>query len=82
MLVEEQFDLLFVSGAQGGGGDGDFVAVGVVACLGDGRDAGAGAREGWGEGVVEDAEGGEVGGGEGVGGVVGEAGAVLERGES
>jgi len=35
MLVEERPDFLFVGGAQGGGGDGDFVAVGVVACLGD-----------------------------------------------
>jgi len=36
MLVEERFDLFFVGGAQGERGDGDFVAVGVVACVGDG----------------------------------------------
>jgi hypothetical protein len=77
MLVEEQFDLFFVGGALGGGGEGDFVAVGVVARLGDDGDAGAGAGEGGGEGVVEDAEGGEVDGGEGVGGGVGEAGVAL-----
>lgn len=80
MLVEEGSDVVFVGGAQGGGGDGDLVAVDVVACERDVCDADARAGEGGGEGVVQDAEGGEVGRGEGVGRVVGEAGVALVRG--
>lgn len=59
MLAEEHLDLVFVDGAHGGGRDGDFIAVLVVAVFGDGvdgRDRGAM--------VVENAERGEVAGGD------------------
>ena len=79
MLIIEQFDLVFVNGAHGARGDCDFVAVGVVAGLGEGFEAGGGGGGGGREGVVQDAEGGEVGGWEGGAGVVGEAAVALER---
>lgn len=68
VLVEEGSHLGFVDVAHGCGGHGDFVAVAVAALRGervDGRERG--------HAEVEDAEGREVGGGQGVPGVVGEA---------
>jgi hypothetical protein len=67
VLVEEHFHFGLVDLAHGGGGDGDFVAVLVVARLGEGVDCGEGGVVG-----VEDAEGRELRGGDGAGGVVGE----------
>jgi hypothetical protein len=67
MLVEEHFHLGFVDIAHGGGGDGDFIAVLVVAVAGEGVDGGEIGVVG-----VEDAEGGELGWRDGAGWVVGE----------
>lgn len=80
MLSVEHFDLVLVGGAQGRGGDGDFVAVDVGAGLREVLDLGGGGGRGDGEDVVDDAEGSEVGWWEGGAGVVGEAGVVLEVG--
>lgn len=77
MLVEEHLDPVFIGGTHGGGGDGDLVAVGIVAGLSGGLDAATGVGEGGGDGVVEDAELGEVGRGEDVVGEVGEAAVAL-----
>lgn len=77
VLVVEHFDFLFVGSAHGAAGDGDFVAVGVVAAFGEGVEVGGGGGGGGREGVVEDAEGGEVGGGECDVGVVREAAVAL-----
>lgn len=76
VLVEEGFHFGLVHLAHGGGADGDFVAVLVVAV----RRKGVDGREG-GVGGVEDAEGGEVGGGDGAVGVVGETLVALFGGE-
>jgi hypothetical protein len=62
MLVEEHFHLGFVDIAHGGGGDGDFIAVLVVAVAGEGVDGGEIGVVG-----VEDAEGGELGWRDGAG---------------
>jgi hypothetical protein len=68
VLVEEAFYFLLVDVAHGGGGDGDFVAVLVRALLGERFYFVVG-----GDVLVEDAKVGEVGGGDGAAGVVGEA---------
>lgn len=62
MLVEEHLHLLFVDCAHLFGGDGDFVAVLVGAAFGDFVHVGGVFG---GDVVVEDAESGEVGGGDG-----------------
>lgn len=77
MFLIENFNLFFVDSTHGARGDGDFVAVGVVAGLDEGFELSGGGGRGGREGVVEDAEGGEVGGGEGGAGVVGEAAVAL-----
>lgn len=73
VLVEEDFDFFFVVW-QGGGRDCDFVAVLVVAGRGEVVD-----RVQGGEIVADDAEFGEVGGGDGAAAVVGEALVALLR---
>ena len=76
MLVEETFHLGLIHLAHGGGTHGDFVAVLVRAGCGERIDGGQG-------GVVrvEDAELREVLGGDGPGGVMGEALVALEDGQ-
>jgi hypothetical protein len=62
MLIEEHFHLGLVDFAHGGRGDGDFIAVLVVAVAGEGVDGGEIGVVG-----VEDAKGGELGGRNGAG---------------
>ena len=80
MFVEEHLNLFVVGGAQGIAGNGDFIAVCVLARCSEVLNFGGEGWRGGGEDVVEDSGGGEVRWGEGVPGVVGEAAVALVSG--